>query len=130
MTLSDQLDELLRLAKRADGAEQMATANVPYATTDPAPLKAQVAAAKKAFLEDFLSKSETVDYLRELQTGLEKNLARHEELVEARRGNPHAYGSMKYYEGAACYVRDTADDIQNGVAKIQSHPVMKAGRHS
>lgn len=116
MTLSDKLDELLRLAKEADGAERMATANVPYGQVDPGPLKSAFEDARKAFLKDCLSRSETVAYLRELQAGLEKNLERHKELGSE---DPNAYGSMKYYEGAACYVRDVADDVENGVAKTQ-----------
>lgn len=119
MPLSSKLDEVLAAAARVDSAERHATANVPFGQVDPEPLKAELEAAKKALLEDCLSKSETVAYLRKLQVRLEKNLERGKEYCE-RSEDPNAYASMKYYEGASCYVRDCADDIENGVAVPQS----------
>lgn len=115
MPLSDLLDEVLALSRQLDRAERMARANVPFGQVDPAPIRAELEAAKKAFLEDCLSKWETIGYLRELQARLEMNLQRGKECCE-RSDEPKAYGSMKYYEGAVCYVRDCADDIENGVA--------------
>lgn len=55
MSLSEKLDELLRLAAEADGAERMATANVPDAIVDPEPLKARLESAKTTFIRDCVS---------------------------------------------------------------------------
>lgn len=122
MPLSDQLDEVIACAVKLDRVELHATANVPFGQVDPAPLKAELEAAKKALLEDCLSKSETVRYLRGFQAGLEKDLEPLRKLIDAEPKNHKAHAAMCYAEGAEHYVRRVADGIENGPPESSDPP--------
>lgn len=122
LSLSEKLDKLLHLSKVAAVAQRIASENLPDGPGDDKPLEEELAVAKKAFLEDCLSKSETLTYLHELHANIDL-------LVETERKVPfsddpaQASRSLSSLEGGLFYTRLIADAVKLGVARPENQLV-------
>lgn len=122
MPLTDKLDEVLTFAERLDRAQWHTAKNLPPGHVDPAPLRAQLETAKTALLEDCLSKSETVAYLREIYAQLAENLVRDRAHLEAHPESLTAQKAASYSQAAAYYVGLCLEIVEKGPPESAKPP--------